>query len=68
MKEIIYWIYDFAGNQFEWTLERSMNQSNSCTDRGGFYSYNATSYPVAFRGSSPTSNSYKFVSFRPVLY
>ena len=61
-------IYDFAGNQFEWTLERSMNQSNPCTDRGGFYSNNGTSSPAAFRGSSPTSNSYKFVSFRPVLY
>lgn len=30
-------IYDFAGNEYEWTLEKAVSGNSLCTARGGYY-------------------------------
>ena len=63
-----YWkaknIYDFAGNTWEWTTEKSSYLIN----RGGYYSYNGSTYPASFRGTRNTWDMDVFISFRIVLY
>ena len=44
-------IYDFAGNEYEWTLEHStINEGNPCARRGGSYNSDGTKYSPADRG------------------
>ena len=61
-------IYDFAGNEWEWTLEKTTDTSIPCAFRGGAFSNAGSSYPASYRGSLSTTYSYYNVGFRPALY
>ena len=59
-------IYDFAGNQWEWTLEHATsNSSYPCARRGGSYSNSGSDNPASFRDYNLTSNT---LGFRVSLY
>ena len=61
-------IYDFAGNELEWTLEKTSNTSLPCAFRGGSCGGNGSSIPASDRGYYSTSGSDGDISFRPSLY
>ena len=61
-------IYDFAGNELEWTLEKTSDSSYLCACRGGDYYYTGSGNPASYRGSSSTTSSYSGISFRCALY
>ena len=62
-------IYDFAGNEYEWTLEKTSNTNHPCAGRGGGYGFNGSNFPASCRGNGfTTSFSIDVVSFRPSLY
>ena len=61
-------IYDFAGNEYEWTLEKSTNTSNPCSLRGGNYYRNGSSYPASYRNNFRTTFSNYDIGLRPSLY
>ena len=61
-------IYDIAGNQWEFTLEKSTNASNPCTRRGGYYYSYGSGNPASYRSYSSTTYSSSSVSFRSALY
>ena len=42
-------IYDFAGNELEWTLEKTSYSSDPCASRGGYYSNPGSYYPASYR-------------------
>lgn len=62
-------IYDIAGNAWEWTLEKTSNNSAPCTYRGGSCYYSGFIFPVAYRNDGP-SVIYSFgdVGFRVSIY
>ena len=61
-------IYDFAGNEWEWTLEKTSDSGIPCAFRGGSF-YNAgSSYPASGRGSNDTTNAVSAIGFRPAIY
>ena len=60
-------IYDFAGNEFEWTLEKSSITSYPCTRRGGRY-YNNSNYPASNRSNDNTTGNGSDIGFRSVFY
>ena len=60
-------IYDMASNVAEWTTETYSGSSGGpCGRRGGFC--NNSSYCTSTRGSNSTSNSSRYLGFRPLLY
>ena len=61
-------IYDLAGNEYEWTLEKSTIASHPSVLRGGSYYNNGSSYPASGRIYYTTSGSDYDVSFRPALW
>ena len=61
-------IYDLAGNEWEWTLEKSTDTYNASVNRGGSYISNGSTYPAAYRDGNTTSTSYNHLSFRPALW
>ena len=61
-------IYDLAGNEWEWTLEKSMNTSIPSVRRGGYYNNDGSSIPASSRTSGSTSTSSYYISFRPALW
>ena len=62
-------IYDFAGNEWEWTLEHATSSTNGpCANRGGSCYSNGSSYPASSRGSYNTTFSYFNIGFRSALY
>ncbi len=61
-------IYDFAGNEWEWTLEQSSNSSIPCASRGGVYGDTGSNGPASCRTDVYTTNSYSGVGFRPAFY
>ena len=62
-------IYDFAGNEWEWTLEQATYNSNyPCADRGGSYSDSGFAFPVSYRDNIRTTYSDSSISFRATLY
>lgn len=59
-------IYDFAGNQYEWTLEHATSNSLvPCAGRGGLYYNSGSDFPASSRGNSSTSTT---AGFRVSLY
>ena len=61
-------IYDFAGNEWEWTLEHAISSSSPCAGRGGNYDYFGSERPASYRNNGPITYSDRFLSFRPSLY
>ena len=62
-------IYDFAGNEWEWTLEHATSWSNnSCTNRGGNYNSESSYSPASYRNSNEITSSYYSVGFRSTFY
>ena len=63
-------IYDFAGNEYEWTLEHATSDSRvPCACRGGVYYITGSNYPASYRNDVSTTNSYSsYIGFRPALY
>ena len=61
-------IYDFAGNEWEWTLEKASFSSHRCACRGGYYDYTGSDYPASSRDGNYTPGSYYDVGFRPTFY
>ena len=62
-------LYDFAGNEYEWTLEHATSNSNSpCAVRGGYYGSPASSSPASYRGNGGTTDASIYFGFRPALY
>ena len=60
-------IYDFAGNEWEWTLEQSSDSSNPCANRGGSYVNSGSVSPASYRGNDNMTNAGSSVGFHPVL-
>ena len=61
-------IYDFAGNEWEWTLEKTSDSSRPCARRGGDYLNTGSSYPASYRNYDYTTRSNYSIGFRPTLY
>ena len=61
-------IYDFAGNEYEWTLEKTTDTDNSCSFRGGSFNISGNDNP-AIREGATTAAAYSCVyGFRSSLY
>ena len=62
-------IYDFAGNEYEWTLEHAtLNADYPSANRGGGYCYGGDKYPITNRGENQTTRSIYDVGFRTTFY
>ena len=61
-------IYDFAGNEYEWTLEKTSSSYYPCANRGGYYYDTGSFYPASSRSYSITTGFSDSVGFRPTLY
>ena len=61
-------IYDFAGNEWEWTLEKTSDSSIPCASRGGVYSDTGSLIPASYRYGNYTTSAYYSIGLRPVLY
>ena len=61
-------IYNFAGNEGEWTLEKTSGSYSPCARRGGYY-HRAGSYNTAFsRIGSGVFDANLDIGFRATLY
>ena len=61
-------IYDFAGNEWEWTLEKTSISDYLCACRGGGYGYSGFDYPASDRNYNNTISANNLVGFRVTLY
>ncbi len=61
-------IYDLAGNEYEWTLEKSTDNSNPSVNRGGDYCDDGARNPDIIRGGDSTSYISSNISFRSALW
>jgi formylglycine-generating enzyme required for sulfatase activity len=61
-------IYDFAGNEWEWTLEYTNDTSYPCSYRGGGYDDYGSYGPASSRNNGSTTNSDGYFSSRVALY
>ena len=61
-------IYDFAGNEWEWTLENTSVSYGPCAGRGGYYGITGSVIPASGRICNLTTYASDFVGFRPTLY
>ena len=62
-------IYDFAGNEWEWTLEHATSDTSTpCALRGGSYYYNGSHDPASVRSSNYITDSSSDFGFRSALY
>ena len=61
-------IYDFAGNEWEWTLEKTSDSNLHCAYRGGGYGNQGSDNPASYRDGSNTTYSSNFFGFRCALY
>ena len=61
-------IYDLAGNEWEWTLEKTLDSKYPCSNRGGSYNLEGVGYPVANRSNIGIANSSQNLSFRATFY
>ena len=61
-------IYDFAGNEWEWTLEKTLDSKYPCSNRGGSYNLEGVGYPVANRSNIGIADSSQNLSFRATFY
>ena len=62
-------IYDFAGNEFEWTLEHAATSTNyPCSSRGGCFYHKSSKIPASNRDGNESTSAGDGRSFRPALY
>lgn len=64
-------IYDFAGNESEWTLELTSDSNNPCSHRGGSFGDEGDKYPASNRNYDSISNSNEYrerIGFRAAFY
>ena len=61
-------IYDFAGNEYEWTLEKTSYGGIPCAYRGGSYYSAGSGNPASYRTNNSTTFSNKHIGFRSALY
>ena len=61
-------IYDLAGNEWEWTLEKTLDSNYPCANRGGSYNLEGACYPVANRSNIGIASSSQNLSFRATFY
>ncbi len=62
-------IYDFAGNESEWTLDHATAGTNGpCISRGGYFFYDSSYFPASYRYDGYTTSANDRYSFRPALY
>ena len=61
-------IYDLAGNEWEWTLEKSTYTDYPSVYRGGDYFYKGSTTPASDRDSDSTSSSDYNISIRLALW
>ena len=61
-------IYDFAGNEFEWTLEKTTFTDIPCSYRGGNYRSYGNYGPASFRYGNSTTGSGYYIGLRVSLY
>ena len=61
-------IYDFAGNEFEWTLEKTSDSGNPCALRGGNCNVSGSNYPDSYRDGDSTAHASYGIGFRPTIY
>ena len=60
-------IYDLAGNEWEWTLEKSTDPDLPCVIRGGGLDFNGSDRPASSRIYYSISSD-DGIAFRPVLW
>ena len=61
-------IYDLAGNEWEWTLEKTSYSDNHCAVRGGHHGYSGSNFPCSFRIGLGSNYSYYDVDFRSTFF
>ena len=61
-------IYDFAGNQWEWTLEKTDDTSNPCVPRGGSWGNSSSVATASFRSTNSITSRGTSIGFRVALY
>ena len=61
-------IYDLAGNVWEWTLEKSSDDSYPCSARSGDFCNLGSFYPVGYRSIGNKWDSTYGIGFRISLY
>ena len=62
-------IYDFAGNEDEWTLEKTTDTDYPCSNRGGDYNDNGSdSLASSIRYGDKATGSHYDIGLRPSLY
>ena len=61
-------IYDFAGNEWEWILEKTSISDYLCACRGGGYGYSGLDYPASDRNYNNTISANNLVGFRATFY
>ena len=62
-------IYDFAGNEWEWTLEHATSSSGiPCAYRGVSYDSSGSDTPASYRSYLGTTNASYGIGFRSALY
>ena len=57
-------IYDFAGNEYEWTLEKTSDNNSPCANRGGSYYHPGSSCPASSRNGYNTTLTNDGIAFR----
>ena len=61
-------IYDLAGNEWEWTLEKASDSVGYCAHRGGSCYNTGYDYPVSIRYGYKDTFSNSYIGFRSVFY
>ncbi len=61
-------IYDFSGNEWEWTLEKAPYTDGPCGFRGGSFYHPGVTYPAASRGNNTILYAPTDIAFRVTIY
>lgn len=61
-------IYDIAGNVWEWTLEKTDDNSNPCMHRGGGFIDKSMNYPASRRSIGHILYNLSYLGFRVTLF